>query len=142
MREDGAREYLSMADVALCFVAKAQLVQETFDNAIAIFAPPSAECADPAECGKRLARLTQLVGSVASRVANMGPLHSIVEIMWGDAKDRTLCDQCWAMVNARDVERRTALWRCLSDILGLTDDSPYTAEESDEESDDDGMTTD
>lgn len=131
-----------MADIALCFVAKGQLVQETFDNAIAVFAPPTAECAESAKCGKRLAELTQLVSSIASRVANMGPLHSIVEIMWGEGKDRTLCQHCWTMVNQRDVERRTILWRCLSDVLGLTEDSPYTAEESEEESDDDGMTTD
>lgn len=129
VREDGTREHLSMADLGLCFAAKSRLTQEALANAIYIFAlPVSPDCTNPSACGVRLAQLTKFAGTMlAEALAFIGPFVSIRKIMWAaDDKDPVICSHCWALIERRDAERRTELWKQLPKIFGLTDDTSNT----------------
>ncbi|KAL1938142.1 hypothetical protein VTO73DRAFT_11971 [Trametes versicolor] len=124
VREDGTREHLSMEDLGLCFAAKSRLTQEALANVIYIFAPPvSPTCTNPTMCGAQLALLTKCAGTIfAEPLALIGPFVSIRKIMWAAAeRDPILCRHCWALLNRRDVERRTGLWKQLPNIFGLID---------------------
>ncbi|KAL1938144.1 hypothetical protein VTO73DRAFT_11973 [Trametes versicolor] len=142
VREDGTREHLSMADLGLCFVAKAQLVQEAFENAINVLAPPvSAQCTSPSQCRKRLAHYTKFLAARGTPIAFKGPLYSIVRMLWPPhvKRDQSFCAFCWTMLDERDVNQRRALWKALTDVLGLTDGTSETADEEDSnEEDEDG----
>ncbi len=137
VREDGTRELLSMADLGLCFVAKAQLVQEAFEGALTVLAPPVAErCLAPSQCKKRLAHYTKGIAALSALTARKGPLCSIMKTLWPHGeRDNLICSICWTMLNERDVTHRRVLWNALTDVLGLKDGTCEATDEDDERSD-------
>ncbi|KAL1938157.1 hypothetical protein VTO73DRAFT_11986 [Trametes versicolor] len=119
---DGTQERLSLDDLALCVTAKDRLVKESMRIAFRIFRPTLSDtCKSPAFCMEVFKRLFGKLDTHVDALVTPDPLTGSFWVVFGED---TPCKACEAMVKARDLRERKAIWEKLPEIFGLKLEAP------------------
>ncbi|OJT09464.1 hypothetical protein TRAPUB_14067 [Trametes pubescens] len=119
---DGTQERLSSHDLALCVAAKDVLYKESMKIAFRIFRPTLADtCTSPAFCMEVFMRLFGRLDTLADALVTPDPLTGTFWFVFGEDAP---CKSCEAMVKARDLRERRAIWDKLPEIFGLKPKAP------------------
>ena len=120
-RDDGEVEYLSAADVRLCFGARERLAVEGYKRFVRIFDKRSEKCKTPNDCPARLSGFLCHVARDASPIP-LSPLTALAnykDCIPAISKVRQVCPECDKELKTRNEKERKDMWKKLPEMFGI-----------------------
>lgn len=129
-REDGTPEQLALDDIGRCFVAKGRLIRESVRIALCVFRPKvSKKCTTAAGCKPALANMLRMLKDRVFNITKVDPFLPSYNMLTGP--DVHVCRHCKAMLEARELRERRAVWARLPEILGIDPIAAWPSENAD-----------